>query len=56
MPSRLLFIAFFFAGSLFAQAAANLISQTNPEWVESFPPHRIIGNIYYVGSKDLAHS
>jgi metallo-beta-lactamase class B len=54
MLSRLLFIAFFFAGSPFAQPAANLISQTNPEWVESFPPHRIIGNIYYVGSKDLA--
>src|SRR5213075_73217 len=28
--------------------------QNNPEWTEPFPPHRIIGNLYYVGSKDLA--
>lgn len=26
----------------------------NPEWTEPFPPHRIMGNLYYVGSKDLA--
>jgi metallo-beta-lactamase class B len=26
----------------------------NPEWTEPFPPHRIAGNLYYVGSKDLA--
>lgn len=24
------------------------------EWTEPFPPHRIAGNLYYVGSKDLA--
>src|SRR6202000_3151376 len=30
------------------------LSQTNPEWTTPFPPHRIIGNVYYVGSKDLA--
>jgi metallo-beta-lactamase class B len=35
-----------FAGSLFAQA--------NPEWTEPFPPFRIAGNLYYVGSKGLA--
>jgi metallo-beta-lactamase class B len=29
-------------------------AQNNPEWTEPFPPHRIIGNLYYVGSKDLA--
>src|ERR1700755_1843193 len=28
--------------------------QTPPEWTEPFPPHRIMGNLYYVGSKDLA--
>jgi metallo-beta-lactamase class B len=54
MLSRMAVIVLFFAGSLFALPATNLFSQTNPEWVESFPPHRIIGNIYYVGSKDLA--
>jgi metallo-beta-lactamase class B len=26
----------------------------NPEWTEPFPPHKVIGNVYYVGSKDLA--
>ena len=25
-----------------------------PVWFEPFPAHRIIGNVYYVGSKDLA--
>jgi metallo-beta-lactamase class B len=53
MLSRLVVIAIFFTSSLFAQSA-NLFSQTNPEWVDPFSPHRIIGNIYYVGSKDLA--
>ena len=48
MLPRLFAIAFLFAGSLFAQGA------TNPEWTTPFPPHRIIGNVYYVGSKDLA--
>lgn len=24
------------------------------EWLEPFPPHKIAGNLYYVGSKDLA--
>lgn len=38
-----------FAASLFAQAPPS-----NPEWTEPFPPHRVIGNVYYVGSKDLA--
>ncbi len=23
-------------------------------WFEPFPAHRVIGNVYYVGSKDLA--
>jgi metallo-beta-lactamase class B len=27
---------------------------TNPDWTTPFPPHRIAGNLYYVGSKDLA--
>jgi metallo-beta-lactamase class B len=34
--------------------AAGLIAQVNPEWTEAFPPHHVIGNIYYVGSKGLA--
>ena len=35
-----------FAGSVFAQEA--------PEWTKPFPPYRIMGNIYYVGSQGLA--
>jgi metallo-beta-lactamase class B len=34
-------------GSVFAQA--------NPDWTEPFPPFRIAGNLYYVGSKGLAN-
>lgn len=42
------FVAVFgFAGTLRAQA--------NPDWTEPFPPFRIAGNLYYVGSKGLAN-
>jgi metallo-beta-lactamase class B len=34
-----------FAGALFAQS---------PEWTEPFPPHKVVDNIYYVGSRGLA--
>ena len=30
------------------------LAQGSPEWTEPFPPHRVIDNIYYVGSKGLA--
>jgi metallo-beta-lactamase class B len=33
-------------GAAFAQVSA--------DWTEAFPPHRVVGNIYYVGSKGLA--
>jgi metallo-beta-lactamase class B len=36
-----------FAEALFAQA--------NADWTEPFPPFRIAGNLYYVGSKGLAN-
>jgi metallo-beta-lactamase class B len=42
----ILFVCFLFAACLHAQGS--------PEWTEPFPPHHIIGNIYYVGSKGLA--
>ncbi len=44
--SRLLLLAL---GGL-AGASAQLPST----WTEPFPPHKIAGNLYYVGSKDLA--
>ncbi len=35
--------------------AGNLHAQDDPEWTEPFPPFRIAGNLYYVGSKGLAN-
>lgn len=35
-------------------AAGNLFAQADPDWTEPFPPFRIAGNLYYVGSKGLA--
>ena len=34
--------------------ASNGAAQSNPDWTRAFPPFRIIGNIYWVGSYDLA--
>ena len=54
------------AGSLFAQtnsapnrapgnaAEARVAVPSSPDWSEPFPAHRMIGNIYYVGSRGLA--
>jgi metallo-beta-lactamase class B len=33
---------------------SRLPAQVNPDWTEPFPPFRIAGNLYYVGSRDLA--
>jgi metallo-beta-lactamase class B len=33
---------------------ALLLGQANSDWGQPFPPHRVIGNIYYVGTKGLA--
>jgi metallo-beta-lactamase class B len=35
--------------------AAGLVAQENAEWTQPFPPFRIAGNLYYVGSKGLAN-
>jgi metallo-beta-lactamase class B len=34
--------------------AASTLAQEAPDWTNPFPPYRIIGNIYYVGSQGLA--
>ena len=34
--------------------AAMVSGQQTAAWTEPFPPHKIAGNLYYVGSKDLA--
>jgi metallo-beta-lactamase class B len=40
---------------LFSLACAvHLPAQPRPEWTTPFPPFRIAGNLYYVGSADLA--
>src|SRR5215469_3091820 len=31
------------------------LAQASPDWTEPFPPFRIAGNLYYVGSKGLAN-
>lgn len=35
--------------------AAGVFAQANADWTEPFPPFRIAGNLYYVGSKGLAN-
>ena len=35
-------------------ALAQPSEPSNPEWTKPFPPFRIVGNIYWVGSADLA--
>lgn len=35
-------------------AAPWLHAQTNPDWITPIAPYRIAGNLYYVGSRDLA--
>jgi metallo-beta-lactamase class B len=54
MPSRLFLAAIFFVGSLFTHPGGSLSAQIDPDWTTPFTPHHIIGNVYYVGSKDLA--
>jgi metallo-beta-lactamase class B len=34
--------------------ASGVSAQSNPDWTQPFPPFRIAGNLYYVGSKGLA--
>ncbi|HJZ75141.1 MAG TPA: subclass B3 metallo-beta-lactamase [Vicinamibacterales bacterium] len=50
MPTRLMSLLIF--GCL--AFASPLLAQSNPEWTRPFPPFRIIGNIYWVGSYDLS--
>jgi metallo-beta-lactamase class B len=35
--------------------ASSVSAQSSPDWTEPFPPFRIAGNLYYVGSKGLAN-
>jgi metallo-beta-lactamase class B len=35
-------------------AGQRMLAQNNPEWTRPFPPFKLIGNIYWVGSFDLS--
>src|ERR1700689_5285580 len=43
----------FFAALLFVPAAT-VLAQGNPDWHAEFPAFQIAGNLYYVGTADLA--
>jgi metallo-beta-lactamase class B len=42
------------AALLAALAFAAPLAAQSPSWTRPFPPHRIAGNLYYVGSEELA--
>src|SRR5579859_222249 len=65
--ARLMLLLSVLAGGLLAQTnfptantapknstQASPVLPNSPDWSEPFPPHRMIGNIYYVGSRGLA--
>jgi metallo-beta-lactamase class B len=52
--SRRVLALMFLSSMLILLAARTLPAQNPPEWTEPFPPHKVAGNIYYVGSKGLA--
>jgi metallo-beta-lactamase class B len=55
-PSMRQIIQFVLCVSILVLAGAgSLLAQADPEWTEPFPPFRIAGNLYYVGSKGLAN-
>ena len=31
-----------------------LLADVNPSWERPYPPHKVVGNLYYVGTEDLA--
>ena len=43
--------ALFVLASIYAQSSQ---TPSNPEWTKPFPPFRIIGNVYWVGTYDLS--
>lgn len=53
---RTLILLFFFCNALMVQAQRVIepSAAKHPEWTRSFPPFQIAGNLYYVGTTDLA--
>ena len=51
--ASVLFVACALPAMLIAQSAQSVGS---PDWVKAFPPFRLIGNVYWVGTYDLSTS
>ncbi|QTE39666.1 subclass B3 metallo-beta-lactamase [Mucilaginibacter gossypii] len=53
---RTLILLLFFCNALIVQAQRVMepSAEKHPEWCRSFPPFQIAGNLYYVGTTDLA--
>jgi len=51
---RALLLTGFLFASFFASAQNAAPANTHPEWSEPYQPFRIVGNLYYVGTYDLA--
>jgi metallo-beta-lactamase class B len=54
MFRRLLFLTFIFGSVLLTAENSVLRAQANPDWHRPFPAFKIAGNLYYVGTADLA--
>jgi len=54
MMRRSLFVILTFGSVLLAAGNSGLRAQANPDWHRPFPPFKIAGNLYYVGTADLA--
>ncbi len=52
---RRILMALFACAVWFASSGARTSAQQTPEWTEPFPPFKIAGNLYYVGSRGLAN-
>jgi metallo-beta-lactamase class B len=44
----------FLLAAVLSVGTAHRASAQSPDWTEPFPPFRVAGNLYYVGSKGLA--
>jgi metallo-beta-lactamase class B len=51
---RTLAVALPFVAIAWASCAGQMCAQQAEDWTQPFPPHRVIANIYYVGSRGLA--
>ena len=51
---RLVTLTLILFATISTSAQKNPFIASNPSWVQPFPPFKIAGNLYYVGSQDLA--